>query len=91
METENPISCKMNIIMNMLYNSDHFYVVEYPAQQGFELVDKQTGRGGFILGEVAARFKDSMSEAVANGLTVEEVDELLESFGALLTQPIVYH
>ena len=31
--------------MQLVYNSPHFYVVEYAAQQGFELVDKESSRG----------------------------------------------
>ena len=39
--------------MNVIYNSDNYYVVEYSPQHGFELVDKQTQRGAFFQGDTA--------------------------------------
>lgn len=77
--------------MNIIYNSDNYYVVEYPAQHGYELVDKRTQRGTFFQGDVAARFAHSMQEAVATDATVEHVDEFLGSFEVLLDLPLVYH
>ena len=38
--------------MNVLYNSDNYYVVEFPGHCGVELVDKQRGRGAFLEGAV---------------------------------------
>ncbi|HXV10353.1 MAG TPA: DUF3567 family protein [Burkholderiales bacterium] len=77
--------------MNVIYNSDNYYVVEYPAQHGYELVDKRSQRGTFFQGDVAARFAQSMQEVVAEGATVENVDEFLGEFGVLLDLPVVYH
>jgi hypothetical protein len=77
--------------MNIIYSSDNYYVVEYPAQHGFELVDKRTQRGTFFQGDVAERFAQSMQEAVSTEATTEHVDEFLGSFGVLLDSPVVYH
>ena len=51
--------------MNVIYNSDNYYVVEYPAQHGYELVDKQAQRGTYFQGDVADKFARSMRNAVA--------------------------
>ena len=77
--------------MNIIYNSDNYYVVEYPAQHGFELVDRRIQRGTFFQGDVAERFAQSMQEAVESEATVERVDEFLGTFGVLLDLPVVYH
>lgn len=77
--------------MNVIYNSDNYYVVEYPAQHGYELVDKRSQRGTFFQGDVAARFAQSMQDVVTGGGTVENVDEFLGEFGVLLDLPVVYH
>lgn len=77
--------------MNIIYNSENYYVVEYPAQNGYELVDKRTQRGTFFQGDVAERFAQSIQEVVAKGATVENVDEFLGDFGVLLDVPVVYH
>ena len=77
--------------MNVIYNSDNYYVVEYPAQHGYELVDKQSQRGTYFQGDVADRFAQSMRDAVAQTGSIEGVDEFLGCFDILMTQPVVYH
>jgi transcriptional regulator of nitric oxide reductase len=77
--------------MNIIYASENYYVVEYPGQHGFELVDKRVQRGTFFQGDVADRFKESLHAAVAEDATVERVDEFLGSFDILLNQPLVVH
>jgi len=77
--------------MNIIYSSDNFYVVEYPAQHGYELVDKHGRRGTFFQGDVADRFAQSLQAAVADDASVERVDEFLGSFDVLLNQPLVVH
>lgn len=77
--------------MNVIYNSDNYYVVEYPTQHGYELVDKQAARGTFLHGEAAEKFLESMKKAVAEDASSEHVDEFLDGFDMLLTQPVVFH
>lgn len=77
--------------MNIIYASDNYYVVEYPVQHGYELVDKRVSRGTFFQGDVAERFVQSLHAAVAEDASVERVDEFLGSFDILLNQPLVIH
>lgn len=77
--------------MNIIYASDNYYVVEYPAQHGYELVDKRSQRGTFFQGDVADRFAKSLQDAVAAEPSEERVDEFLGSFDILLNQPLVIH
>ena len=77
--------------MNIIYASDNYYVVEYPAQHGYELVDKRTQRGTFFQGNVAARFAQSMQNAVAEDASIEHVDEFLGSFDVVMNLPLVVH
>ena len=77
--------------MNIIYSSDSYYVVEYPAQHGYELVDKRSQRGTYFQGDVADRFSQSLQAAVAEEASEERVDEFLGSFGILLNQPLVVH
>lgn len=77
--------------MNVIYNSDNYYVVEYPAQHGYELVDKQAQRGTYFQGDVADRFAQSMRNAVAETGSIEGVDEFLENFDVLMIQSVLYH
>ena len=77
--------------MNIIYASDNYYVVEYPAQHGYELVDKRVQRGTFFQGDVADRFARSLQDTVAAEPSEERVDEFLGSFDILLNQPLVIH
>ena len=77
--------------MNIIYTSDNYYVVEYPAQHGYELVDKRSQRGTFFQGDVADRFAKSLQDAVAEEPSVEQVDEFLGGFQVLLNQPLAVH
>ena len=78
-------------MINVIYNSEHYYVVEYPAQHGYELVDKKIQRGTFFQGDVADRFAQSMRNAVAEDASIEHVDDFLGSFDVLMNFPLVVH
>ena len=75
--------------MNVIYNSEHFYVVQYLGRQLYELVDKRSARGAFLQGEVAASFMSSMRTVVAEEPSIENIDEFLGSYEQLVTVPIV--
>ncbi len=77
--------------MNIVYNSNHYHVVEYPGRDSYELIDKQMGVAGFLEGEMAQSFKSSLAQIIAADPTVDSVDEFLGGFDALMTQPLRYH
>ena len=77
--------------MNLLYNSDNYYVLEYLLGQGYEVVDKHAGRGTFLLGDVACRFRISMMGAIEENPTVEHIDEFLSGFGVLSNYSTTLH
>ena len=77
--------------MNVLYNSENYYVVEFPGLGGIELVDKAAGRGGFLAGAVEVKFRATMADLASGEPNVESVDEFLGHYDALLTNPILMH
>lgn len=77
--------------MNIVYNSENYWVAEYEAGQGLELVDKHASRGTFFSGDMADKFAQSMNAVIAEDPSVEHIDEFLGSFDILLTVPVVYH
>jgi len=85
------------ILTNVLFNSPNYYVAEVSqgrALQGFEVVDKFTGRGAFIDGAVAAKMRDSFQAMVAQhegDITPDQVDEFISGYDALLMQRVVFH
>jgi hypothetical protein len=85
------VTSKKEVAMNVVYNSDNYYVVEFPGHAGIELVDKTTGRGGFLEGEVETRFRARMANLAAEEPSTESVDEFLAHYDALLTTPFAIH
>ncbi len=81
----------VNQLMNIVYNSDNYYVVEYPVQHGYEVVDKQTSRGTYFQGDVAQKFRESMMGALGEDPSPDHVDEFLSGFGVLINFPMVVH
>lgn len=88
--------------MQMLYNSDHFVVVEFnlnaapsderPAGQGgYEIVDKSARRGIFLNGAVAEGFKRGVNALVERGPTQEEIDDFISGYTQLAQQPVILH
>ena len=77
--------------MNVIYNSDNYYVVEYPAQHGYELVDKHAARGTFLHGDAAEKFLESMKSAIAEDASSEHLDDFLSELDVLFTLPVIFH
>jgi hypothetical protein len=77
--------------MNIVYNSQHYHVVEYPSLDAYELIDKTLGIGGYLDGELAQSFRVSLQRLIAEDPTIDTVDEFLGNFESLLTQPVRFH
>lgn len=77
--------------MNVIYNSDNYYVVEYPREHGYEVVDKHAARGAYLHGNAAEKFLESMKRTIEEDASSEHVDEFLDGFDMLMNQPVVFH
>jgi len=83
--------------MNLIYNSEHFSVVEFRAEAGleamrfgaYEIFDKPSRREIFLAGELAESFRQHVKELSARRPTQEEIDEFLDSYTPLMAQPVV--
>ena len=78
-------------MMNVLYDSPAYVVVEYTGQEGIELVDKEAGRAAFFEGQIARRFRSHMQQIFDDSPSVDSVDAFLGHYDALLTTAVVYH
>jgi hypothetical protein len=77
--------------MNIVYNSNHYHVVEYPGLGAYELVDKRLGITGYLQGQAAQVFGESLAQAIADDPTHDSLDEFLGNFEFLMTQPVRLH
>ena len=85
--------------MNLIYNSEHYSVVEFGAEAGmeamrfggYEILDKPAKKEIFIAGPLAEAFRQHVRELIATEPSMEEIDEFLGSYGSLMPQPVVLH
>lgn len=88
--------------MQVLYNSDHFAVMQIdvpdagavadaPARGGFEIVNKFARKGIFIDGDVARSFRDGVNKLIEAGPSEEALDDYIAGYTQLAQQPLVLH
>lgn len=85
--------------MNLIYNSEHYSVVEFGAEAGleamrfggYEILDKPAKKEIFIAGPLAEAFRQHVRELIATEPSMEEIDDFLGSYGSLMAQPVVLH
>jgi hypothetical protein len=77
--------------MQIVYNSEQFYIVAYPVEEAYEVFDKTVGRGGFFRGDLAQRFRQSIRDVAAEDPSTDNIDEFISNFGLELTVPATFH
>lgn len=93
--------------MNTLYDSESFAVVHLLpetdarettdtrqpalARQGFEIVDKRSGKELYLDGSWAALFEARIADWQKSTPTQAEVEETLEGYAVLAQNPVVLH
>ena len=77
--------------MNVIYNSEHFWILAYPAQQGFELLDKALHRTLFLQGASAWHFRNAMEDIPAEERDEAHIDEFLDDYCEGTARAIVFH
>jgi hypothetical protein len=88
--------------MLMLYNSDHYAVLQFdvPASaagaggfscSGYEIVDKASGREIFLSGELARHFRKDVQALIESQPAPDEVEAFVARYAGLAQQPVVFH
>ncbi|MBS1189055.1 MAG: hypothetical protein H6R10_847 [Rhodocyclaceae bacterium] len=77
--------------MNVVYNSDHYSILAYPAQESFELLDKTGNRMLFLQGPSAMHFRAAIEEIPEDDRDEETIDAFLDDYCLESAQPIVIH
>jgi len=87
--------------MNMIYNSDHYCVVEFSdfgvdgrhASGGYEIVDKNLRREIFLGGVDAEQFRATVQKMIEadDEPSPDDFDEFLGGYVGLMTQPVILH
>lgn len=61
------------------------------TRTGFEIVDKRTGNEVYLDGSWAEMFQEHLAAWQQKSPTLDEIEQTLEGFAALATQPIRMH
>lgn len=77
--------------MNLVYNSEHFSVVEYPTHGGFEVIDKHGRTTAFFVGDTATKFRDSIQDVMSANPSMESIDEFLDDYEPPMEQKLTFH
>ena len=77
--------------MNLVYDSEHYAIVAYPVQEGFELVDKAASRSLFVQGSVARELRRTLDEIPYNERDEESIDAVLDAYCAGAARAILLH
>lgn len=77
------------IMMNVVFNSEHYAIFAYPTEHGYELVDKAGGRSLFMQGLAAERFGDAVRHALDEDRDGEAVEDYLDSVTVGAACPII--
>ncbi|MDP5009586.1 MAG: DUF3567 domain-containing protein [Glaciimonas sp.] len=82
--------------MNVIYNSEQYSVVEFSADKerealqfgGYEIVDKSFKREIFLGGALAEFFRQGVEDLIASEPSIEDMDDFLGKYDALMSQPV---
>ena len=93
--------------MQMLYDSESFVVVHMQAnadaqdaveshapvlaRNGFEIVDKRSGKEVYLDGSWAELFQQQINAWQLNTPTQEEVEDTLDRYAELAQNPVILH
>ncbi|MBV8665972.1 MAG: DUF3567 domain-containing protein [Burkholderiaceae bacterium] len=85
--------------MNLIYNSEQYSVVEFGIDHGqealrsggYEIMDKSGKREIFIGGALAETFREKVKVLIASEPSIEEIDEFLGKYDAMMSNRVVYH
>lgn len=77
-------------MMRIVCNSPELYVVDYPAIDAVEVIDKRVGKGVLIRDEAAQRFRIELEEW-AESADPDTLESFIGHYGALMTQNAIYH
>ena len=77
--------------MNVVLNNPVLYVVDYPAHDAVEVIDKRRGVGVMFRDEAARRFRQELLDLEATPHEMDDYEDWIDSYETLMTQPAVYH
>lgn len=77
--------------MKLIYRSEQYCVVDYPAQEALELLDKRGFSSCFLSGATAQRLQREMAHLSTLTQADDKLDALLQRYCVDAARPILFH
>ena len=77
--------------MHVVFNHPLMYVIDYPAEDVVEMLDKRAGRVGFMRGAAAERFRREFGIFLSEERDEEQLEDFIDAHSAIMSQPISWH
>ena len=77
--------------MNVLFNNPLLYLIDYPAHDALEILDKRSGRMGLVRGATADRMRLEFGTFLSENHNQEEFEDFIDTYDGVLDQPVTRH
>ncbi|MDD5248945.1 MAG: DUF3567 family protein [Rhodocyclaceae bacterium] len=77
--------------MQVVFNHPLMYVIDYPAEDAVEMLDKRAGRVGYMRGAVAQRFRHEFGIFLSEERDEEQLEDFIDSHSGVMDQPVSRH
>ncbi|MBL8488951.1 MAG: DUF3567 family protein [Rhodocyclaceae bacterium] len=77
--------------MQVVFNHPMMYVIDYPAQDAVEILDKRAGRVGLMQGATAERFRREFQDFLSEERDEDQLADFMEAYSAVMNQKADRH
>ncbi len=77
--------------MEVVFSNPLIYVIDYPSHDAVELFDLRSGRVGFMMGDIAHKFRHEFDDLLASQPETEAFEDFIDHYSAILNQTAVRH
>ncbi len=77
--------------MQVVFNNPMMYVIDYPAEDAVEILDKRAGRVGLMQGATADRFRREFNEFLSEERDEDQLADFMDAYSAVMNQSALRH
>ncbi|MBL8491912.1 MAG: DUF3567 family protein [Rhodocyclaceae bacterium] len=77
--------------MQVVFNNPMMYVIDYPAEDAVEILDKRAGRVGLMQGATADRFRREFNEFLSEERDEDQLADFMDAYSAVMNHSALRH
>ncbi|MDO8934059.1 MAG: DUF3567 family protein [Rhodocyclaceae bacterium] len=77
--------------MQVVFNHPLMVVIDYPAEDAVEMLDKRAGRVGLMRGAMAQRFRHDFGIFLSAERNEDQVEDFIDAYSGVMDQPVSRH